>query len=77
MKRIATQEAVKLRLRITSRGTSACVPARRCSGTKASIITAASASSAITRGSPQPHSATWSSAISSETSPIESAAIPG
>ena len=46
MKRIATQEAVKLRLRITSRGTSACAPARRSIGTKATISTAASASSA-------------------------------
>ena len=36
MKRIATQEAVKLRLRMISRGTSAWVPARRSIGTKAS-----------------------------------------
>ena len=76
MKRIARQEAVKLSLRITSRGTSACVPARRSIGTKATISAAASASSAITRGSPQPQSATWSRAISSETSPTESAVIP-
>jgi hypothetical protein len=77
MKRIATQEAVKLELRMISRGTSAWAPARRSIGTKASTRTAATTSRPITFGSPQPQSSTWSRAISSETSPIESAAIPG
>lgn len=76
MKRIARQEAVKLSLRITSRGTRACLPARRSIGTKAIIITAATTSSPITFGSPQPQSSTWSRATSSETSPIESAEMP-
>ena len=77
MKRIAMQEAVKLSLRITSRGTSAWVPARRSIGTKATSIAAARTSRPITRGSLQPQSATWSRAISSETRPTEIAAIPG
>ncbi len=77
MKRIATQEAVKLRLRITSRGTRAWAPARRSIGTKARIRTTARASRPSTRGSLQPQSSTWSSATSSETSPIESVANPG
>ena len=40
MKRIAMQEAVKLSLRITSRGTRACAPARRSIGRKATSIAA-------------------------------------
>ena len=67
---------MKLSLRITSRGTRAFLPARRSIGTKATSSTTASASRAITRGSPQPQSSTWSSATSSETRPTESAAIP-
>ena len=74
---IATQEARKLSFRITARGTRALIPARRSIGTKAAISTAASASIAITRGSPQPQSSTWSSATSSETRPTEIVAIPG
>ena len=77
MKTTATQEARKLSLRITARGTSAFIPARRSIGKKAAIKTAAMTNIAITRGSPQPQSSTWSSATSSETSPIESVAIPG
>jgi hypothetical protein len=59
MKRIATQEAVKLSFRITSRGTSACAPARRSSRTKEATRIAAAASSPITFGSPQPQSSSW------------------
>ncbi len=77
MKRIAMQEAVKLSLRITSLGTSAWVPARRSSGPKAISRAAERTSRAITRGSLQPQSATWSRATSSETRPTEIAAIPG
>jgi hypothetical protein len=77
MQRIATQEAAKLRLEITSRGINAWRPARRSSGRKAPIPIAAITSIAITRGSPQPQSSTWSRAISNETRPIEIAAIPG
>ena len=46
MKRIARQEARKLSLRITARGTRALIPARRSIGTKAATSTAAIASSA-------------------------------
>ena len=76
MKRIARQEARKLSLRITSLGTRAFAPARRSIGTKATTSTAAIASRPITFGSLQPQSSTWSSAISSETRPTESAAMP-
>ena len=51
-------------------------PARRSIGTKAAIRTPTIASRPITFGSPQPQSSTWSSAISSETRPTESAAMP-
>ncbi len=76
MKRIARQEARKLSLLITARGTSALRPARRSIGTKATIRIAASASSASIFGSPHPQSSTWSRAISSETRPTEIAAMP-
>ena len=56
MKRIAAQEALKLRLPITSRGTSACLPARRSIGTKATSRTVAKANMPSTRGSPKPQS---------------------
>ena len=77
MKRIARQEALKLSLRITSRGHQR---VRRRRGARSARrrrrAAAASASRPITFGSPQPQSSTWSSATSSETRPIESAAMP-
>ena len=77
MKRIARQEAVKLSLRITSRGHQGVAPGAPLDRHEGDSRTAASASRPITRGSPQPQSSTWSRATSSETSPTESAAIPG
>ena len=77
MQRIATQEAAKSRLAMIAGGIRAWRPARRSSGTKPTTPTTAMTSIAITRGSPQPQSSTWSRAISRETSPIEIAAIPG
>jgi hypothetical protein len=54
MKRMAMQEAVRLSFRITSRGINAWAPARRSSRTKEATRRAASASSPIVFGSPQP-----------------------
>ena len=70
------QAALKLRLPITSRGISAASPMRRSTNPKHTSKAPHSATSPMMRASPQPQSVTWSSATSSETSPIERVATP-
>ena len=73
---MATQAPAKSRWRITSDGTSASAPLRRCTSAKSAKAATAASARPITRASPQPHSGPWSSARRKASSPAASSAIP-